>query len=58
MEAGNKVLAVTGNLQLYGNKIPKQTWSRLYTSVRYGDTTAEIDIDPTITQDHGWNVGD
>lgn len=58
VEAGNKVLAVTGNLQLYGNKIPKFTQTRLYANARKDDTTVELDIDPVANPDHGWTVGD
>ena len=56
VEAGNKVLAVTGNLQLYGLKQPNPTWTRLISSVKKGDTIADLDIN--FSSAHGWAVGD
>lgn len=56
VEAGNKVLAVTGNLQLYGKKLPTPTWTRLFKFAHKGDTTVDVVINPT--SQHGWEIGD
>jgi hypothetical protein len=49
--AGNKMLAVTGKLQLFG-PIPTTTWTKLTAFARPGDTT--IDVISTA----GWQIGD
>jgi hypothetical protein len=50
------VIAVTGKMALYGNKLPNPTWTRLYAYAQKGAQTVVVDIDPTSA--HGWTVGD
>jgi hypothetical protein len=51
IDAGNKVLAVTGGLELYG-KAPDTVWTRLGAEVDTGDTQM------TVLSASGWGVGD
>ena len=55
LAAGNKVLAVTGELNLYG--VEKKPWVRLATNA-YADDTVIFTEDVTTDDGNGWSVGD
>ena len=55
LSAGNKVLAVTGELSMHG--VPKKTWTKLATNAYSGDNvifTEDVSIDGEV----GWAIGD